>query len=127
MRIEDHDSIHDTNDPKQIAKILHKRFGNGCNSFMLSHGDERHPVINLLANGDLAYLCYWPDEDHPGYNSIGGREGLNPDGQTSFFLTELTPHEMPNLFVVSFSDALKAAQEFAVSKGLPKSIPWEEL
>jgi hypothetical protein len=28
---------------------------------------------------------------------------------------------------VSFSDALMVAQEFAVSKGLPKSILWEEL
>jgi len=127
MRIEDYDTIHDTKDPKQIARILHRRFGNRYNSFMLSHGAEKHPAINLLVNGDLAYLCYWPNEEHAGFNSIGGREGLNPDGQTAFFLSEHTLHEMPNVYVISFSDALTVAQEFAVSRGLPKSIQWEEL
>lgn len=128
MRIEDHNSLCHATDPRKIDEVLGRRFDNGINAFWLSHGDEKFPAINLLVNGDLAYLHYFPGEDHPGFASVGDLENLDPEGQTTFLLETFSDSlQILNEHVVLFSDALKAAQEFAKSAGLPKCIQWDEL
>lgn len=89
---------------------------------------EGFPAINIMVNGDLAHVHYFPKERHPGYASVGGALGLSPEEDTEFFHdnTQETIQIM-NDSMVSFSDALKAAQEFAISKSMPKCIQWDEL
>jgi hypothetical protein len=128
MRIQDHDEIRHVTDPRQIEDVLRKRYPNGTNSFWLSHGSKEYPVINLSVNGDVAYLHYFPNEDHAGFASVGGLESLRPGGMSPFFLVSPTEQDkIRNEYVVSFHDALKVAREFAVSPRLPKSIEWDEL
>jgi hypothetical protein len=128
MRIEDCDSAHDVEKPADIATVLSKRRGIGGNSFWMGQTAGGFPAINIMVNGGLACLHYFPKEGHPGFSSVGGSLGLNPEGYTIFHHdgTEETSQIM-NDAVVPFSDALRAAQEFAISKTMPKCIEWESL
>jgi hypothetical protein len=128
MRIQDNDSISNVTNPVDIEAALGKRDGAGRNSFWLSHGAELYPVINIMVKGDVAYLGYFPNEDHPGFNSVGESLNLSRGGYTTFFPDDTNETlQIMNEAVVPFSDALRAAQEFAVSKTFPKCIRWTSL
>jgi hypothetical protein len=128
MRIEDHNSVCHTTDPPKIDEALGRRFDNGINAFWLSHGDQKFPAINLLVRGNLAYLHYFPNEDHAGFASVGELKNLKAGGETKFLLENFVDSvQIVNEYIVLFADALKAAQEFAKSPTLPKSIRWDEL
>jgi hypothetical protein len=128
MRIEDFDSDRDLTTPLEIEAALSKRHGAGINSFWLSQGGEKRPTINIMVNGDLAYVHYFPDDDHPGFASVGGLSKLSRGGITHFFpgLTA-EPFDILNEAVVPFSSALKVAQEFAISSTMPRCIAWSSL
>jgi hypothetical protein len=127
MRIEDYDTVLDTKNPVDIEAALSKRHGAGRNSFWLSHGINGFPAINIMVNGNLAYIYYLPKERHPGFASVGMVPGLRSGEYTVFFpSSSKETFEIMNEAVVRFSDALKVAQEFAVSAELPKSIQWSE-
>jgi len=126
--IADLDSALDVTTRLEIETVLSKRDDAGMNSFWLSHGAEMFPAINIMVNGDLAYARYFPNEDHPGYASVGNLSHLSRGGITNFFHDPGgEPFDILNRAIVPFSDALKVAQEFAVSKELPKCIPWRSL
>jgi len=126
--IADLDSAHDVTTRLEIEAALSKRDHAGMNSFWLFHGTQKFPSINIMVNGDLAYVHYFPEERHPGYASVGGLSHLSRGGITNFFhVPGDEPFDILNGAVVPFSEALKVAQEFAVSKDLPKCIPWNSL
>jgi len=128
MKTEDFDSVQDLTTPLEIERALSKRHDSGINSFWLFHGAEERPAINIMVNGDLAYVHYFPDDDHPGYGSAGAVPNLSRGGKTNSFMhSSDQPNPIRNDAVVPFSKALKVAQEFAVSKSLPKCIPWRSL
>jgi hypothetical protein len=127
MKIQDNDSVSNVTSPAEVEAALGKRH-NGRNSFWLSHGAELYPVINILVVGDFAYLEYFPSEGHPGFIPTGVPPILSPSGYTAFFPDDTNETlQIMNEAVVPFSEALKAAQEFAISKTLPKCIRWFEL
>ena len=127
MRIEDYDSDREATDPTDIDAALSKRHGDGLNSFWLSHGAEEFPVINILVKGDLAYVHYFPKDRHPGFASAAKVLGPRPDETSIFFEYPTEKMWILNSALIPFSDALKAAQEFAASKTMPKCIQWSEL
>jgi len=69
----------------EIESALSKRDDAGMNSFWLSHGTEEFPAINIMVNGDLAYVHYFPADRHPGYASVGNLPHLSRGGITNFF------------------------------------------
>ena len=90
MRITDFDtpfldSAPDVTARLEIESVLKKRDDAGMNCFWLSHGTEKFPAINIMVNGDLAYVHYFPEERHPGYASVGGLSNLTRGGITNFF------------------------------------------
>jgi hypothetical protein len=127
--IADLDSAHDVTTRLEIEAALSKRDDAGMNSFWLFHGTRKFPSINIMVNGDLAYVYYFPEERHPGYASVGNLPHLPRGGITNFFDGPGggEPFDILNEAVVPFSEALKVAQEFAVSKAMPKCIPWNSL
>ena len=128
MRIGDYDAVWHVTSPADIEAALRKRHGGGRNGFWLFHGSDKSPAVNIMVMGDLAYVHYFSGEDHPGFASIGTVPGLSPGGVTSFYPDDSNEtFEILNDSVVRFADALKVAQEFAVSPALPKSIQWLEL
>jgi hypothetical protein len=111
-----------------IERVLRTRHRGGRNAFWLSHGTDRFPDISILVIGDRAYMLYFPREGHPGFASIGTVPGLPPGGITNFFPDDGDePFDIVNEAIVRFEDALKVAQEFAISPALPKSMRWSEL
>jgi hypothetical protein len=127
MRIEDYDSVCDVLSSQDIEAALSRRHPDGMNSFWLSHGTEEFPYINILANGDLAYVHYFPREGHPGFASVAKGPVDKPRDTSVFFLYPTEKVWILNGAVVPFSDALKAAQEFAISSTMPKCIRWDSL
>lgn len=128
MRIQDHDSICNATNPTEVAAALSRRHAGGRNGFWLSHGAKSFPAINIMVLGDLAHLHYLSEEHHPGYTSEGSICRLPKGGDKIFFPDTATePTWIMNETVVPFSDALKAAQEFAVSHTMPKCIRWNSL
>jgi hypothetical protein len=127
MRIQDYDTVWDVTEPAEIKAALRKRHGAGRNAFWLSHGSNDFPTINIMVNGDLAYIHYFPERRHPGFSSIGMAPGLKSGGESVFFPSSSNePLGIMNEQVVGFSDAMKVAQEFAFSAAMPKSIRWFE-
>jgi hypothetical protein len=128
MRIEDYDTVWNATSSADIEAALRKRHGAGCNAFWLTHGNKKSPAINIMVKGDLAYVHYFPEGRHPGFASVGTVSSLISGGDTIFYPDDTDDtFEIVNEAVVRFSDALKVAQEFAVSPALPKSIQWSEL
>jgi hypothetical protein len=127
MRIQDYDTVWDVTNPAEIEKALKTRHRAGRNSFWLSHGNKEFPAINIMVNGELAYIHYLPARRHPGFASIGTVKGLTSGEETVFYMNSPTePLGIVNEAVVRFPDALKAAQEFAVSAVMPRCIRWSE-
>jgi Immunity protein Imm1 len=128
MTIEDYHTACDITTLAEVEALLRRRYGAGRNAFWLRHGCNKFPAINIMVSGDLAYIHYFPKERHPGFASVGMLPGLRSGEETDFFLSSSNePLGIMNDAVVRFSDALKAAQEFAISPELPKCIQWSEL
>jgi hypothetical protein len=128
MKIQDYDTVRNVTSPAEIEAALRTRHGAGRNAFWLSHASKESPAINIMVMGDLAYVHYFPARRNPGCASIGAVPGLEPGEETIFFPDDTDePLEIMNEAVVRFSDALKAAQEFAISDAMPSCIQWSEL
>jgi hypothetical protein len=97
-------------------------------AFFLYH-EHPHPMLSVQFNGDVAYLHFFPSDDHPGYQPCR----MTPDGCDGdvHFLqtngTEADSFDMPNDTLVSADDAYVAAAEFFRSADLPPSVSWFEL
>jgi hypothetical protein len=110
-----------------LARLMSVRRGD-YGAFMLSDTDD-YPVLSVQLNCDIAYLHYFPAEDHPGYHP----RGMTPPGCTGdfhFFQTnncEADSFDMPEYALVSAVTAYAAAIEFFRSPNLPESIAWFEV
>jgi Immunity protein Imm1 len=115
-------------DERQLANALRRRHAGELNAFWLCDKQKERPALSILAKGDLAYLHYFPTEDHPGYASIGRAGGL-ASGETTDFCMALDEYPVPiqNNRIVPFHMAVKVAKEFLRSDELPKAIQWFEL
>jgi hypothetical protein len=127
VRIQDYDLVWEVAKSADISAAPSKRHRNGINSFWLSHGAERYPVIGILVKRDLASVHYIPKDRDAGFVSVAKAHGPRADGTTTFFVRPTEKIWVANHQVVPFSDALKVAQEFAISTKLPKCIEWFEL
>jgi hypothetical protein len=126
MIIEDYDSDHNVTEPADIEAVLSKRYPGGINSFWLYRGPEQFPSINISVKGDLAYVHYFPTDGHPGFASVGNSDPRSSE-TSIFFIRPTEKIWVLNSTLVPFSDALKAAQEFAVSGAAPRCIQWNSL
>jgi len=75
---------HQANSVAELDTLLEKRYGSEVNGFWISHEDERHPVMCLLAKNDLSTLLYIPSDGHPGFLPKGSVEGLEDQNFTTF-------------------------------------------
>jgi len=128
MTIYDFAGKHEASSVPELENVLQKRYGSGRNGFWISHGKEIHPCMSLLVNGELSTVLYLPEEDHPGFASVGRIDGLDRIGFTTFSYDTLKQEqEFINSQVIPFASALLAAKDFLAMKALPKSIEWDEL
>ena len=114
------------NSKEELESALMIRFDGKHNHFWIA-GNERYPCLEVLVNGELSSLIYYPEESCC-MQSIGGTLGLNIEENTLFcqgFVTELC--EIANEFVIPFSKALEATKEFYLANcQKPSDINWYE-
>lgn len=128
MVVEDFGGTHAVSGDAEIEALLATRHGQNVNEFWLAHEGYKYPTMVILANGHLACVHYFPNDNHGGFQSVGPAPGLDPKGDTMFFASTTTQKmPMPNSTVVPFSFALAAAKEFSRSTKLPRCIEWIEL
>ncbi len=128
MIVADLAGTHDVSEVSELESILSKRF-DGKNSFWMAHDSNLCPTLTLVVKGDIASLWYVPKERNAGCNSVGTMPGLDPNGSTTFSISDHTADdiEVLNQFLIPFSKALTAATEFFVTKERPQSVEWFEL
>jgi hypothetical protein len=128
MKVEDFKVSGEVADAGELAIVLARRHGNGVNEFWLSHGNDRYPAISLLVKGDLAALHYLRNETGAGFRSAGNLANLAAGATTTFWISAGGETiDVLNDAVMPFSVALAAAQEFLISRELPRSVEWFEL
>ena len=128
MVVQDFGGAHDVNGDAEMEAILATRYGQGVNEIWLTHEGHEYPAILILANGELACVHYFPEEFDPGYQSVGTKQGVDPEGSTTFFVnTPTEPVYVLNTAIVPFSLACQAAKEFSKSSKLPRCIEWFRL
>jgi hypothetical protein len=103
------------------------QWSRAANDYWLSHGNAKFPALAVMANGQLATAHYFPDAHHPGFISLGNVNGLDPDGTSTFFMTDKETTDVSNERVIPIEVAWEAAREFAQSSRLPRCIKWFEL
>jgi len=124
MKIEDFESVVDVDNDEDIEAALAKRYGADANEFWLTNENKKFPALAIMAKNALASLHYFPEEDHPGFISVGTNA---TSGFSIFFINGAEEQEVPNDSIVPFSTALKVSKEFLISSDLPKSVDWMEL
>ena len=105
---------------QDLIEVLNIRDEGNCNEFWLSEEYEKNPTLAILVCGGNAFLTYFPEEGHPGFQS------LNANGDADE-VTDFDIFEISGEYVVSFSLTVKAAQEFYERQELPTCLEWEEL
>jgi len=128
MIVEDFGGTSQVSNEHELVALLAKRYGVGVNSLWLAHERGGHPALNILIRGKIAYVHYFPEPRHPGFQSVGKCDGLTA-GKTSTFCVDsaTNPIEVINDAIVSVCAAEAAAKEFLRSPKLPASIEWTEL
>jgi hypothetical protein len=109
------------------ATILNIRFGTGVNEYWIS-GEDDNPCLAILVKDDYANLTFFPEDGHPGFQSVGMGTDLNMEEITVFNTN--TPNEemeVNNDSIVPFTMALEAAKEFFASLTMPTCLEWIEL
>jgi hypothetical protein len=92
--------------------ILNIKYGSRVNEFWIS-GEDDYPCLVILVNNDYANITYFPEDGHPGFQSIGMGTDLSPGGVTIFYTN--TPNEeieIRNDTIVPFPKAMEAAKEY---------------
>lgn len=79
-------------------------------------------VISI--NRDLAYLHFFPEDGHPGFQAVGD---VTSGGDVTFKQEGQGEFSMPRAVVVSVEQAYQAAAEFFRTSQLPACIKWTEL
>ncbi|MEX3953067.1 Imm1 family immunity protein [Paraburkholderia sp. EG287B] len=103
------------------------QWSGAANDYWLFHGNAKFPALAVMANGPLATAHYFPDARHPGFISLGNINGLDPDGTSTFFLTDTETTDVANYRVIPIEVAWEAAREFAECSRRPNCIEWIEL
>ena len=128
MQLYDFDgSVIISNEGDLLTRLKSVRRGN-YGAFELSHEND-FPALFVEFNRNIAYMHYFPAEEHPGYQP----KDMTPDGcpNVVHFLpikgSEADSIDMPDYALVSAETAYAVAVEFFRSPDLPRSVSWFEL
>ena len=112
---------------EKLDFVLNSRFGDGVNEFWIS-GETETPCLTMLVNNSYASLTYFPDDEHPGYQSVGKDCDLDLCEITVFFTNSPQEElEINNDAVIPLSLAITAAKEFFVNFKIPSCVEWSEM
>jgi hypothetical protein len=111
----------------ELREILSVRYDNDANSFDISPLGQVYPHLTVIIKQDIATLWYL-SEDKDTFVPYNPENNFDPNGWTILYYG--APNEIQNTRnnqIVAASDALRAAEEFAVTQATPSSIRWSEV
>jgi len=128
MIIKDFKQTTHANNDSAIEAAMAKRYEVGVNSFWLTNGNSEYPALLVLVNQNSASAHYFPEADHPGFQSEGSQSALEPRGTQAFYLDgQPEPQLIVNEAIIGFDDAIIAAKEFAKTGKRPSALNWIDL
>ena len=78
MKISHFGGISECKSIEDFESILNVRYGSVVNEFWISD-EEEMPCLAILVNNDFASLTYFPEDGHPGFQSVGMDTDLELD------------------------------------------------
>jgi hypothetical protein len=114
---------------EELGSVLQMRYGDGVNEYWIYISDEtRNPCLAVLVKDNYANLTYFPEDGHPGFQSVGKDTGL--DSEVIVMFNCNSPGEEMEIsadYVVPFSVAIQAVKEFFAAQIMSKCLEWDEL
>lgn len=123
MIVADLTGDHEARTLEQLEALLAVRHGGG-NEFWISAETKSFPLLAVNVQGHDAVVHFFPDEAHPGFQSVGDK---GDKGTTSFPGGTGDKVDVPDEAVIPLKIAMAAATQFAESFDRPELIRWFEL
>jgi hypothetical protein len=113
---------------EELASVLQMRYGEeSVNEYWIYiSGETRNPCLAVLVKDDYANLTYFPEDGHPGFQSVGKDTGLAPDAIV-IFNVHSEEMEISADAVVPFSVAVQAVKDFFETATMSKCLEWDEM
>ncbi len=109
----------------QLEEALRLHFTQDTAELWLS-GEARFPCLAILVRGEHANVHWFPEEGHPGFQSVS--EASDVDGETTVtFRAGGQETQVSRHWIVSADLARRAAREMFHSTDRPECLVWEEL
>lgn len=116
-----------------LSKTVNGVCADNINAFDIYQSPDRlYPYLSLLVRENCAYVWYAPADDSRSFQAYGEDAGLDPNGDTIFYISEQT--YIWNRYVSSKEKALQIILAFAALEvwperyeELPDCAKWEEL
>lgn len=129
MKVVDINGVYFAMDLERLKFALMQRCEGSFNAFWLSHDGEDYLMLSIVVSDEWASINYLPKEFDVGFSSIGKGDSRVNAGTILFRISKSRADDLAVHAdaVLSFSDALKVAQEFFHSNKLPQGIEWLQL
>lgn len=116
-----------------LSKTVNGVCADNINAFdIYQNPDKLYPYLSLLVRENYAYVWYAPNDASRSFQAYGEGAGLDPDGNTIFYISEQT--YIWNRYISAKEKALRIILAFAALEvwpdsyeGLPGCAEWEEL
>ena len=123
MKVSDFANVVEVQDPAALAAFLERRDDDGFNAFWCCHSSQL-PALHVLANGPLACVAYYEDENNPEQYVKGGVV-VSAGGTTEFRIDpSMDTEPRTNAYVVDHATAVRVAGQFMSSDALPPGVEW---
>ena len=86
MIVIDFSGEHSVQSVAELEQRLAVRFNDEENGFILAPDSSEFPQLLIQVKGRFSVIHYFRDDDHAGYESLGGKMNLDPDETTTFSL-----------------------------------------
>jgi hypothetical protein len=114
------------NTTKKLLEVLNLKYGNCSNEFILS-GETEYPYMAIMVKGDFAVVSFFIEESDWILQAVNNDKDLELDENNIFYTgNDEMEIEICNEFVLPFSKAIIAAEEFFKTKSLPKCLKWSK-
>ena len=112
----------------ELREILSVRYDNDANSFEIVPFGKDVPHLTVAIKQNISVINYFDSSEGAGFVSDNPDNNLDPNGFTIlYYESPASGEEYCNRQIVSASDAMRAAEEFAATLTLPAAIRWTEL
>jgi hypothetical protein len=128
VTISDMENTKDVFSVAELREILSMRYDNDANSFEIVPFGKDVPHLTIVIKQNMSVLNYFDSSETAGFVSDNPDNKLDPNGFTTlYYQSPVSGEEYWNRQIVSASDAMRAAEEFAVTMALPTAVRWVEL